>query len=107
MEFRSAVLGEDRLTCTICDMSTVHSAGPFFAHTMKYPSTRHPMIERGSTQEVTWPFRQGVSVVIRVPMTRLAVSLGYWRANSEQDEHVALMRALGGRELGDLKTWRG
>ena len=88
-------------------MPKVHSVGQWYVHSLRYPTTQHPFVERGSTQEVTWPFRRGVSLVVRVPFTTLAFAVGFWQPNSEQEEHTALLQALNGRELGDLATWPG
>lgn len=80
-------------------MPEVHNIGSnHFAHTMEYPTRAFPIIDRGSTQEIEWPYRTGRSVVIRVPFTRQAMVVGKW--TGEKDEELALSEAIGVRELG-------
>lgn len=68
-----------------------------FAHMMKYPSRHHPLVERGSTQEITYPYRKAESWVVRLPLTRIAVAFGTW--GDPVDEEYALARAIGYEEI--------
>lgn len=62
---------------------------------MRYPPGRYPLVERGRTTEIDWPFRTGHGVVARLPLTRLAASIGVW--DQPVAEEHALMTALGAR----------
>lgn len=78
-------------------MPRTHDLGPLFAQPLSYPSRRFPLVERGHTQEIEYPYRRGASLVLRLPGTPHAVVLGVWR--EAHDEEEALYRALSGRAL--------
>lgn len=73
-------------------MPNTHGVGRFFWHTQRYPDNARIQLiaETGTTQEYDAPFRYGRSVLLRVPFTRLAVALGWWRGHT--DEETALRR---------------
>ena len=78
-----------------------------FWHTMR-SSRKAPLIERGSTQEVDYPYRHGKAVVFRLPLTTLALAVGKW-AGREAREKDAILKAIGGRDLQqpmkDVREW--
>lgn len=69
-----------------------------FFHILRYPSRKHPLVERGSTQEITYPYRRAASVVLRAPFTRTALVCGRW--GEPVDEEHALSDAIGYEERG-------
>lgn len=80
-------------------MPNVHQIGKrHFAHTMKYPSRKFPIIDRGNTAEIEAPYRYGQSLVVRMPLSSKAVVVGRWTGVSA-DEDAALRHAIGWREL--------
>jgi hypothetical protein len=87
----------------------VHDIGSkFYVHRMAYPSTKFPLSERGFTQEIDFPYRDGKCLVVRIPLTRQAVCVGVW--GDDRDEEEALTDALRARTLTDeerdaLNVW--
>lgn len=80
-------------------MPQVHNIGEhMYLHTMKYPSRKFPITERGHTQEIEAPYRVGAGRVLRIPFSKRAVVIGKWQ--QAKDEQVALTDAIGMRELG-------
>jgi hypothetical protein len=71
--------------------------GPIYWHTLVYPVKPKELWERAETQEISEPFRGGVGVSIRLPLTRLAIVIGRW--NAVFDESQALTNAIRGRVL--------
>jgi hypothetical protein len=71
--------------------------GPIYWHTLVYPVKPKELWERAETQEIDEPFRGGVGVSIRLPLTRLAIVIGRW--NARFDESQALTNAIRGRSL--------
>jgi hypothetical protein len=71
--------------------------GPFYWHTLVYPVKPKEFWERAETQEIAEPYRGGVGVSIRLPLTRLAIVIGKW--NASFDEGQALTNAIRGRYL--------
>ena len=69
---------------------------------MQYPTTKHPLAERGTTHETDHPYREGRSLVLRLPFTTRAVALGVWMT-SQGDEQDVLRRAVGSRDLGEYR----
>lgn len=83
-------------------MPNVHHIGPkVYVHQMTYPSTAFPLAERGTTQEIEYPFRCGQSVVIRLPFTTRAMAFGVWTGKVE--ESMALEGAIGAKWIGDVR----
>lgn len=81
-------------------MPPVHQIGKKrFIQTMDYPSTDFPIIDRGYTQEIEWPYRKGDSLVLRIPFARKALVVGKWVGTV--DEQDALETAVGARWVGD------
>lgn len=81
-------------------MPEVHDIGSkHFTHRMDYPTKKFPLIDRGHTQEIEWPYRSGSSFVLRAPLTKRALVIGRW--TGEVDEEQALIEAIGVRELGE------
>lgn len=78
-------------------MPHVYRVGNYFAHKMEYPTVKFPVIDKGHTQEIEWPFRFGKSVVLRVPLTRRALVFGKWK--DAKTEEAALMSALQARTI--------
>ena len=79
-------------------MPQIHDIGKrHFVHTMKYPTRQFPILDRGETQEIEDPYRNGRSVVVRVPLTRSAVVVGRWQTRFSED--TALRRAIQARDL--------
>jgi hypothetical protein len=81
-------------------MPETHQLSPrIFWHGMRTHKAA-PIIDTGFTQEVEPPFRHATSRVFRVPLTPFAVAIGRWSTITSK-EGPSLMRAIGGRELGD------
>ena len=81
-------------------MAKVHDIGAqLFWHTLTYPSTEFPLLDRGITHEIDEPFRVGISKVIRLPFTKRALVVGHWKA--QLSEGMALQNAIGARALSD------
>ena len=79
-------------------MPNVTQLGPrIYAHPMEYPTNKFPIIDKGHTQEIDWPFRMGKAAVLRLPFTRRALVIGVW--TGRQDEHAALSSAIGARSI--------
>lgn len=79
-------------------MPQIHDIGKrHFVHAMKYPTKRFPLIDRGETQEIEQPYRNGTAVVFRVPLSRTAVVFGRWQTRFS--EETALRRAIQARDL--------
>ncbi len=79
-------------------MPEVHDIGKkTFVHGMRYPTRRFPLVDRGQTTEIEYPYRAGASLVFRVPLSTRAVVLGRW--TEQQDEETALRGAIGWREI--------
>jgi hypothetical protein len=76
--------------------------GPFYWHTLVYPVKPKDLWERAETQEIAEPFRGGVGLSIRLPLTRLALVIGKW--NTRFDESQALTNAIRGRVLLEEET---
>lgn len=80
-------------------MPQIHDIGnSHYVHQMDYPSRKFPIIDKGNTQEIEWPYRVGNALVFRVPFTTKAFVLGHWV--SRKDEEDALTSAIGAREVG-------
>jgi len=80
-------------------MPKVHNIGEdMYIHAMKYPSRKFPLTERGHTQEIESPYREGQGRVVRIPFSRRALVLGRWQ--HPRTEESALTEAIGMRELG-------
>lgn len=54
-------------------------------------------MERGTTQEIDWPYRTGVSVVARMPWSTRAFVVGRW--TGQRPEEDALSAAIGARRI--------
>lgn len=81
-------------------MPAVHYIGKkWFTQFMRYPTRKFPIVDRGHTQEIEWPFRTGDSWVVRVPATTAAMVVGKWVGSL--DEQEALESALSARWVGD------
>lgn len=81
-------------------MPAVHQIGKTrFIQTMQYPSRRFPLVDRGFTQEIEYPYRKGDSLVLRAPLSRWALVVGKWTGSL--DEQEALETALSARWVGD------
>ncbi len=79
-------------------MPQTHDIGSkTFVHRMDYPSRDFPVIDRGHTTEIEYPYRSGKSLVIRIPFSTRAVVIGRW--GDQQDEETALQTAIGWREI--------
>jgi hypothetical protein len=83
-------------------MPAVHNIGRLFTHRFSYPSAEFPLLDRGNTQEVTWPFRVSRPLVVRIPLTRHGFVLGWW--GSELPEEIAVERAVSGALIGYSPT---
>jgi len=78
-------------------MPITKNAGSLFTHTMEYPTTNYPLVEKGYSQEIDHPFRKGTSIVVRIPFTTKAIVFGKW--GEIQDEDEALRDAIGARDI--------
>lgn len=79
-------------------MPQTHDIGKLFVHTMKIPvarSWRVKLVERADTQEISYPYRSGRSVLLRIPWVLRGLVIGVW-GDPELDEDEAMYRALGG-----------
>ena len=78
-------------------MANPRDIGPFYWHTLVYPVKPKELWEKAETQEIDTPFRGGVGVSIRLPLTRLALVVGKWTSRFEESQ--ALTNAIRGRAL--------
>lgn len=79
-------------------MPQIHDIGKkHFVHAMNYPTRKFPIIDRGDTQEIEAPYRNGRSLVFRIPLSRTAVVFGRWQTRLH--EETALRRAIMARDL--------
>ena len=79
-------------------MPQIHDIGKHhFVHTMEYPTKKFPIIDKGETQEIEDPYRNGRSLVFRIPLSRTAVVVGRWQTRFSED--MALRRAIQARDL--------
>ena len=79
-------------------MPQIHDIGKHhFIHAMKYPTRNFPVIDKGETQEIEQPYRNGRSLVFRVPLGRSAIVVGRWQTRLSED--TALRRAIRARDL--------
>jgi len=79
-------------------MPQIHDIGKrHFVHTMKYPARNFPLIDKGETQEIEDPYRNGRSLVFRIPLSTTALVVGRWQTRFSED--MALRRAIQARDL--------
>ena len=78
-------------------MANPRDIGPFYWHTLVYPVKPKELWEKAETQEIDTPFRGGVGISIRLPLTRLALVIGKWVFQFEESQ--ALTNAIRGRAL--------
>ena len=83
-------------------MPAVHNIGRLFTHRFSYPRREFPIVDRGNTQEVTWPFRVSRPLVVRLPHSRHGFVVGWW--GQELPEEVAVERAVSGALIGYAPT---
>ena len=77
-----------------------------FTHTLKYPSAQAPLIERGWTQESEYPWRKGISIVVRLPGTNRARAFGIWtKKGCEDDFHKAAGTSHVKVPVEEIRTW--
>lgn len=76
-----------------------------FWHFMRYPQRRKsparpPLTEYGRVREVEQPYRHGHARVLRLPLTRRGIAVGYWEPAgtpiTEDEESDALAGAING-----------
>lgn len=76
---------------------TVHTLGYFYVQ-LGWSSTKdYPLVSRDSSREMTYPYRVGSCLVLRLPFSRRVVVLGVW--TSQQDEDTQLLKATGAQFL--------
>lgn len=79
-------------------MPQIHDIGKrHFVHAMQYPTRNFPLVDRGETQEIENPYRNGRSLVFRLPLSRAALVVGRWQ--TRLSEETALRRAIQARDL--------
>jgi hypothetical protein len=72
--------------------------GPLYVTNVKYPHRKpFPIVEKGWSNEIEFPFRRGSCLVFRLPFTRPGIVIGFW--GHAQDEDTALTSAILGREM--------
>lgn len=112
-------------------MPTTHDSKPFvfargplivslesvFWHIQRYPRRRvapgrPPLYERAAPRELEQPYRRGEGRVLRFPLTRRALVVGYWvpELEAKADEDKALVEAIDGAHLPgitatEIKGW--
>ena len=79
-------------------MPAVHNIGRLYTHKFAYPDRVFPVVDRGLSQETTWPFRSSRPWVVRIPFSRYGFVLGWW--GQEVPEDVAMERAVSGALIG-------
>lgn len=85
-------------------MPNVTQLGPrIYAHPMEYPTTKFPLVDKGHTQEIDWPYRTGKGLVFRLPLTRRALVVGIW--GKPVDEEIALTNAVAARWIDTDNGW--
>lgn len=80
-------------------MAKTRGVKSFYWHPMVYPIKPPVLWERADTQEIEEPYRQGIGVSIRLPLTRLALVFGKWVRT--HDEFNGLTNAIKGRVMTD------
>lgn len=79
-------------------MAETHDAGPLYVQRVNYPATKNlPLLERGWTTEIEYPYRRGRALVVRIPFTLIGFAIGLWGEKNEEDAN--LLRAVSGREV--------
>lgn len=79
-------------------MPQTHDIGRMFVHSMKLPvkrTWRVQLVEKADTQEISYPYRAGRSVLLRMPWVLRGLVIGVW-GEPQEDEDEAMYRALGG-----------
>jgi len=79
-------------------MPQTHDIGRVFMHAMNLPVARTwkvRLIEKADTQEISYPYRAGTSVLLRMPWVLRGLVIGIW-GDPHDDEDEAMYRALGG-----------
>lgn len=78
--------------------NTLKSVGPVYVHVI---GVRPPKwFTRTWTQEIELPYREGLSLLFRIPLVKVCIAFGKWHSTGTEDE--SLMRAVGGRIIGDI-----
>jgi hypothetical protein len=95
-------------------MPDTHDWGRFYTHTQRYPKrTPYALLQRASTSEQEDPYRKGLGLVLRAPLTRSVLVVGLWGPPPppvlEDEESAAILSALDGRSLpitlAEIRTW--
>lgn len=92
------------------------SVESLFWHIHRYPRrrvapARPPLTERAAPRELEQPYRRGEGRVLRIPLLRRGVVVGYWvPAIAVEDESAAIVEALDGMHLPgitatEIKEW--
>lgn len=75
-------------------MARTHDVGPLFFHVVRI-ETGTPLFHRGTTQEISPPFRCSRPLCIRIPGLRCLV-VGWWHDSGIEFEEEAVLKALDG-----------
>jgi len=78
-------------------VANTRGVGSFYWHAFVYPIKPPVLWERAETQEIAEPFRFGIGISLRLPLTRLALVMGRWTAQYEEGQ--ALTNAIKGRVM--------
>lgn len=72
-----------------------HGLGRLFWHTVRL--TGAPIVHRGKTSMLDWPYRYARPVIIRPPGCSQGIAIGWWRDHRELDigRHLAESMVLG------------
>lgn len=91
------------------------SLGLLYGDTIQYYHKRAlPIIEKGWTQEIEWPYRKSrLCLVLRFPFTKPGLVIGLWKGQKEYvfeeeaDELLASAIGLRGMELTtkEIEDW--
>lgn len=75
----------------------IHDIGRLYFSTITYPSREIPLWDVGWTGETDEPYRIGACRVIRVPLTKCGVVIGWWGSPGAEEDTLAF--AIGGRHM--------
>lgn len=74
--------------------------GTVYWYTIHYPDgLLIPLVNRSTTTEIDPPFRHGRCAILRLPLTRWALVVGFWEESFNADQ--AIERALSMRVIED------
>lgn len=72
-------------------MAETHSLGRLYVTRMKYLTRKGmPLLERGWTTEIDHPWRRGLGICARLPLTRLGLVVGWWFDQGSEETNLRI-----------------